>query len=148
MTSRHLYSWLALVATSLALVTSSAHDLMAHTPLGAFALSADVAAGHGGAHGPEICGACFAPGRKDIGEFFRPSGRIVRLVENQFFNAGPALERFDASQTRSALSTQAKIAIAPRLNARLLAPARVATFSVRLSHTPASPRAPPLALST
>ena len=112
MTSRHLYSWLALVATSLALVTSSAHDLMAHTPLGAFALSADVAAGHGGAHGPEICGACLA-----------------------------------ASQTRSALFTQAKIAIAPRLNARLLAPARVATFSVRLSRTPASPRAPPLALS-
>lgn len=115
MASRHLYSWFALVATSLALVTSSVHGLMAHTPptaLGALALSADVAAGHGGAHGPEICGVCLT-----------------------------------ASQTRSALPTQARITAAPRLNARLLAPTRVATFSVRFSNAPASPRAPPLALS-
>ena len=115
MTSRHLYSWLALVANSLALVTSSVHGLMAHTPpavLGALAFSADGAAGHGGAHGPEICGACLA-----------------------------------ASQARGSLSTQARIAAAPSLNARLLPPTRVATFSARFSHAPASPRAPPLALS-
>ena len=115
MTSRHLYSWLALAAASLSLVTLSVHGPMAHTPpvkLDAPAFSADVAAGHGGTHGPEICGVCLA-----------------------------------ASQARGALSAQARIATAPRLSARLLTPTRVATFSARFSHAPASPRAPPLTLS-
>jgi hypothetical protein len=116
MASRHLYGWLTLVAASLTLVTSSVHGLMAHTSLAALdapAFSADVAAGHRGADGPEICSACLA-----------------------------------ASQARGALSTLARIATAPRMNARLLAPTRVTTFSARFSHAPASPRAPPLALST
>ena len=115
MTSRHLYSWLALTAASLSLTALSVHGPMAHTlpvTLDAPAFSADVAAEHGGAHRPEICGVCLA-----------------------------------ASQARGALPAQARIATAPRLSARLLAPTRVATLSVQFSHAPASPRAPPLALS-
>jgi hypothetical protein len=115
MTSRHFCGWLALVAASLALITSSVHGVMAHMPavaLDAPALSADVAAGHGRTHAPEVCGACLA-----------------------------------ASQARGALPTQAKIAAAPRPNADLLAPSRVATFAARFSNAPGSPRAPPVALS-
>jgi hypothetical protein len=115
MTSRHLYSWLALTAASLSLATFSVHGSMAHTPpvtLDAPAYSADVAAEHGGAHRPEICGVCLA-----------------------------------ASQARGALPAQARITTAPRLSASLLEPTRVATFSARFSHAPASPRAPPLILS-
>jgi hypothetical protein len=110
-----LYSWLALTAASLSLVTLSVHGPMAHTPLVTLdtpAFSAAVAAEHGGTHRPEICGVCLA-----------------------------------ASQARGALPAQARIATAPRLGASPLAPTRVATFSVRFSHAPASPRAPPLTLS-
>jgi hypothetical protein len=63
MVSRHLYSWLALVAAGLTLATSSVHGLMAHAPpvaLGAPAISTDVAAGPGGPQGSKLCGECLA----------------------------------------------------------------------------------------
>ena len=114
MASRHLYSWLALIAASLTLATSFVHGLMEHTPSDALdvpAFSAAAAAGHGGAHGSAFCGACLA-----------------------------------ASQARGALSTPTRLATAPRQEAHLLAPTRVATFAARFSVAPASPRAPPRAL--